>query len=410
MISMMHSLRSLDVQTPARRFLSYLTVGLVVVASGCVSTRPPATTSAPTSAGSSPAIRSDAASQSSEQIIAEWLQNRNVAEWILARVAAACWEVSQSNVSPQARFEVLELRANFGSSCISLMNGITPRSQIVGMTILSSMVHRVWVIEGQAASLFGSQSAPLEQALTQIQNGLLTECRRYCSEAEIASILKGVESWRAAHPGKLDATYLRFDTTTDEIARTLGNVGDDPRGLFGALDGRLYNAILLGERMMFQISRMPRLIEWHTEAAMAAVLAQQEVRQAVQSLKSFERLEPVLTSESDRVQSTLNAMPERLAAALVHQPEIVGLMQTSRDLDTRLGALEKTVETFDRTVAQLSDRLGVLGAATQPRSISLIAGEAMTAMLGPLRSIVFLLTGGVAVLLVLHAALRRWRS
>ena len=407
---MMHQPRSLDVETPVRRFLACLTVGIAVVASGCVSMRPPTATSAPTSAGSSPVIRSDAASQSSEQIIAEWLQNRNVAEWILARVAGACWDVSQATTSPEARFEVLELRANFGSSCMSLMNGITPRSQIVGMTILSSMVHRVWVTEGQAASLFGSQSAPLEQALTQIQKSLLIECRRYCSEAEITGILKGVESWRAAHPGKFDATYLRFDTTTDEIARTLGNVGDDPRGLFGALDGRLYNAILLGERMMFQISRMPRLIEWHTEAALAAALAQKEVGDAVQSLKSFERLEPVLTSESDRVQSTLNAMPERLAAALVHQPEIVGLMQTSRDLETRLGALEKTVETFDRTVAQLSDRLGVLGAATQPRSISMTAGEAMTAMLGPLRSIVFLLTGGVAVLLVLHAALRRWRS
>ncbi len=407
---MMHQPRSLDVETPVRRFLACLTVGIAVVASGCVSMRPPTATSAPTSAGSSPVIRSDAASQSSEQIIAEWLQNRNVAEWILARVAGACWDVSQATTSPEARFEVLELRANFGSSCMSLMNGITPRSQIVGMTILSSMVHRVWVTEGQAASLFGSQSAPLEQALTQIQKSLLIECRRYCSEAEITGILKGVESWRAAHPGKFDATYLRFDTTTDEIARTLGNVGDDPRGLFGALDGRLYNAILLGERMIFQISRMPRLIEWHTEAALAAALAQKEVGDAVQSLKSFERLEPVLTSESDRVQSTLNAMPERLAAALVHQPEIVGLMQTSRDLETRLGALEKTVETFDRTVAQLSDRLGVLGAATQPRSISMTAGEAMTAMLGPLRSVVFLLTGGVAMLLVLHAALRRWRS
>ncbi|MFZ9853610.1 MAG: hypothetical protein ACO3I0_00735 [Limisphaerales bacterium] len=38
------------------------------------------------------------------------------------------------------------------------------------------------------------------------------------------------------------------------------------------------------------------------------------------------------------------------------------------------------------------------------------AGEAMTAMLGPLRSIVFLLTGAAAALLLLHAVLRRWRG
>jgi|GEM_PF-1623900 len=153
----------------------------------------------------------------------------------------------------------------------------------------------------------------------------------------------------------MDVTFLRFNTTADEMARTVGNVGEDSGGLFGSLDGRLYNAILLGERMIFQLSRMPRLLEWHTEAALAAALAQQEVQAAVQSLKSFERLEPVLTSESDRFQSTLNGMPERLTEALVHQPEIVGLMQTSRDLVVRLGALENTAKTFDKTVSQLSE-------------------------------------------------------
>lgn len=59
-------------------------------------------------------------------------------------------------------------------------------------------------------------------------------------------------------------------------------------------------------------------------------------------------------------------MPERLTEALVHQPEIVGLMQTSRDLEVRLGALENTVETFDKTVSQLSERLGSLTAAAEP--------------------------------------------
>jgi hypothetical protein len=155
---------------------------------------------------------------------------------------------------------------------------------------------------------------------------------------------------------------------------------------------------------------MPRLLEWHGESALAAALAQQEVQDAVHSLKSFERLEPVLTSESDRVQSTLNALPERLTASLVQQPEIVGLMKTTRDLETRLGQLEDTVEAFDRTVAQLSDRLGVLGAAAEPKSVSVTAGEAMTAMLGPMRSIIFLLTGAAAALLLLHAVLRRWRG
>lgn len=102
-------------------------------------------------------------------------------------------------------------------------------------------------------------------------------------------------------------------------------------------------------------------------------------------------------------------MPERLTEALVHQPEIVGLMQTSRDLEVRLGALENTVETFDKTVSQLSERLGSLTAAAEPRSVSATAGEAMTAMLQPLRSIVLLLLGGAAGLILLHAALRRWR-
>lgn len=236
----------------------------------------------------------DASSQSAQQLIIEWVQNRNVAEWILARVAGACWEVSQKTASAEARFELLELRANFASSCMSMMNGITPRSQIVGMTILTEMVYRVWVVEGRGPTLLGAEAAPLEAALGEIRKGMLTECLRYCSQDEIDRILKGVESWREAHPGRMDVTFLRFDTTADEVARIVGNVGEDSGGLFGSLDGRLYNAILLGERMIFQLSRMPRLLEWHTEAALAAALAQQEVQAALQSLKSFERLEPVL--------------------------------------------------------------------------------------------------------------------
>ncbi len=403
---MMRLPRSIPISVEVRHWVAFLTVGMALVAGGCALSRPPSPT--PPSSFVSPL--SDASSQSSEQIITEWIQNRNIAEWILARVAGACWQVSQTKVSPEARFEVLELRANFGSSCMALMTGITPRSQIVCMTILSSMVHRVWVTEGQATALLGSQSAPLTQALDEVHKGMLVECRRYCSETEIESILKGVESWRATHPGKVDVTFLRFDTTLEEIARTLGNVGDPSSGLLGALDGRLYNAILLGERMIFQLSRMPRLLEWHAEAATAAALVQHEVQDAVHSLKSFERLEPVLTSESDRFQSTLNAMPERLTAALVQQPEIVGLMKTSRDLETRLGQLEDTVDTFDKTVTQLSERLGVLALAAEPKSVYVTVSEAMPAVLGPLRSIVFLLTGAGAALLVLHAILRRWRG
>ncbi|MFZ9853611.1 MAG: hypothetical protein ACO3I0_00740 [Limisphaerales bacterium] len=346
--------RHLHPAAGVRHSLALLLVGIAVLAGGCALSRP----ATPRSTGASRVVQPDASSQSSEQIITEWLLNRNIAEWILARVAGACWDVSQRTESAQARFEILELRANFGSSCMSLMNGITPRSQIVGMTILTEMVHRVWVTEGRLNALSGSEADPLEQALADVRKRLLIECRRYCTEEEVQRLGKGVETWRAAHPGKIDATFLRFDVTTDEIAKTLGNVGDDPKGLFGALDGRLYNAILLGERLMFQISRMPRLLEWHAEAALAATLAQQEVQDAAHSLKSFERLEPVLTSESDRVQSTLNSLPERLTASLVQQPEVVGLLKSSRDLEARLGQLEDTVETFDKTVAQLSDRLG----------------------------------------------------
>ncbi len=387
-----------------RARLAALVVGLTVLCAGCVSTRPQTPP-----AGSAPTVGEDASSQSAQQIIVEWIQNRNVAEWILARLAGACWDVSQKKASAEARFEILELRANYASSCMSMMNGITPRSQIVGMAILTEMVHRVWVVEGRAATLLGAEAAPLEAALGEIRKGMLTECLRYFSQEEVDRIMKGVESWRAAHPGRMDVTFLRFDTTTDEVAKTLGNVGDDPGGLFGSLDGRLYNALLLGERMIFQLSRMPRLVEWHTEAALAAALSQQEVQAAVHSLKSFERLEPVLTSESDRFQSTLNAMPERLTEALVHQPEIVGLLKTSRELEVRLGALENTVETFDKTVSQLSERLGSLTAAAEPGSVSTTAAEAMTAMLQPLRSMVLLLLGGAAGLILLHAALRRWR-
>ena len=389
-----------------RHFLTLLTVAFALLAGGCASARRPA----PASTNSVTPPRTDASSQSSEQIITEWIQNRNVAEWILARVAGACWQISGARVSPEARFEVLELRAHFGSSCMSLMNGITPRAQIVGMTILSTMVHRLWVVEGRASTLLGDQAAPLTEALTAVHDGLLIECRRYCTQKEVETLLSRVEAWRAAHPGKVDATFLRFDTTSDEVARTLGNVGEDSSGLFGTLDGRLYNAILLGERMMFQISRMPRLLEWHAEAAMAAALLQHEFQDAVRSLKSFERLEPILTSESDRFQSTLNGLPDRLTAALVQQPEIVGLMKTSRELETRLGQLEDTVETFDKTVAQLSERLGVLAAATEPKSVSGTFTEAMPAVLGPLRSLVFLSTGAGALLLILHAVLRRWRG
>ncbi|MFM7816763.1 MAG: hypothetical protein ACKPGI_07320, partial [Verrucomicrobiota bacterium] len=189
------------------RFLAALVMGFTVLCAGCVSTRPQTPP-----AGSAPAVGEDASSQTAQQLIIEWVQNRNVAEWILARVAGACWEVSQKTASAEARFELLELRANFASSCMSMMNGITPRSQIVGMTILTEMVYRVWVVEGRGTTLLGAEAAPLEAALGEIRKGMLTECLRYCSQDEIDRILKGVESWRAAHPGRMDVTFLRFDT------------------------------------------------------------------------------------------------------------------------------------------------------------------------------------------------------
>jgi len=117
--------------------------------------------------------------------------------------------------------------------------------------------------------------------------------------------------------------FIRFEAFADEYTRQLGrrrtSGGCSAGSREGAQPGNGWRTrpILL--------SRMPRLAEWHAEAAAANILARPDLTEALSALKRSAEVQQVLPEALkalEALDSRLAGMPAALAGAVGKQPEL----------------------------------------------------------------------------------------
>jgi hypothetical protein len=347
-----------------------------------------------------------------ERQVMKWAENEALVEWQVARLAASCNEVAATTQSPPARREALRLKAAYATSSYAILSGRNVLVQVLDFVAMAALTHQIWVEEGRAVSEFGAQAKPVEAAISVIRERTRTHSLTHISADELQEVEGMVRAWRKAHPGPVVVEFIRFEAFADEFASSVRNP-TDLGGLFGRIAGGAHNVELLGERALVLTSRMPRLAEWHAEAAAANVLAQPQVADAMTALKQLGELQRVLPDQLKTLHaldSRLASLPAELADAVAKQPELKEALARVEQTGQQIKALEGSVTTLDKSVTALATQLAQLASATQPASLQQLADKTSDAFLVRVRSLLLLGTACAATLLLLHALLRRWSS
>lgn len=340
----------------------------------------------------------------------QWLENEALIEWAVARLAAACNEVATATASSAARREALRFKAAFATSGYSIMSGRNPLVQVLDFVATAGLLHQVWIVEGRAASEFGTLAPPIEQALLDIRERARTHALTRMSANELRAVEEMVRTWREAHPRAGVVEFIRFEAFADEYTRQLGKT-PDLGGMFGRIAGGALSLEVLGERALILLSRMPRLAEWHAEAAAANILARPDLTEAlsaVRQLGEMQRVLPQALKALDALDSRLAALPAALAGAVGQQPELQEALAQVEQTGRKLNALEATVASLEKSVDALSAQLAQVNSSIQPAALQPLADGAVSALTRQARSLVLLATGCAAAIVVLHALLRRW--
>ena len=366
-----------------------------------------------------PAKPASAKNQEKEREISKWAINEALVEWQVARLAAACNEVATAG-SPTARREALRFKAAYATSSYAILSGRSPLVQTLDLVAMSKLTHEVWIEDGRAATEFGDHARSVTTAIRDITKRIRLHARSCLSGQELEAVEEMVLAWRKAHPGPVVVEFIRFEAFADEIAASRGKTAD-LGGMFGRIEGEASNVAYLGERALALTSRMPRLAEWHAEAAAANMLAQQDLATALTSIRQLGDLQRDLPEQLKLLDDHIAALPEQLkllddhiaalpmdlVGAATTQPELKEALAKTVQTMSRLESMETSILSLERSVTELGDHLGQLNLTTHPESLRKLADDTGGMVSSQGRALILLATACMAGLLLLHALLRR---
>jgi hypothetical protein len=380
--------------------------GLTIAAAVSLSAAPPSLSKSKQSASDGKTKTSSAGTASD---VAKWAATEALVEWQVARVAAACNEVADKTDSAAARREALRFKAAYATSSYAIQAGRSPLVQALDLAAMSKLIHGVWVDDGRAQEQFGAAAQPVISALVDIRKRSHSHSLTYLSERELDSVEGMVESWRKRHAGPIVGEFIRFEAFADELAAELGKI-EDLGGMMGRLAGEVNNATYLGERALLLTSRMPRLAEWHAEAAAANVLARQDIATALVSIGQLGELQRTLPDQIKILDSRLGTLPQELAGAVGEQPVLKEALEKAAAALRELAAVETSIRTLDRSVTELGTQVDRLGRNTHPSALQGVADDAGRHVWSHGSALILLASGCMACLLVLRAILHRWSN
>lgn len=341
--------------------------------------------------------------QDSQQF-ARWAANEALVEWQVARVATSCNAVATSATSPAARREALRFKAAYATSSYSVLAGRNSLVQTLDLVAMSHLTHLVWITERRAVSVFGNDATSFATAITDIHKRTRSHALKQISERELELVEDMVESWRSAHPGPMVVEFIRFEAFANEIAASLGH-SSDLGGMFGRIAGEARDAVLLGERALSLLGRMPRLAEWHAEAAAANVLTQPALAETLDSVRQLGQLHELLPQQIQVLDARLAALPKELTQSAA--PEIQKALGQVQGAVSQLEHMQGTLEGVDKSLALIGAQLNQLNDTTRPDELRQFADQAADRATKEGRSLILLATLCGAGLLLLQSLLRR---
>jgi hypothetical protein len=184
---------------------------------------------------------------------------------------------------------------------------------MLDLVVVTTLVSRVWVDDGRAVEVFGSERAEvLARALGHGRAEAWALAEQVLSAEQLKLLEDLIRDWRRDNPEMVRVTSVRFSNFaigrgTSTAAKVLA-----ARGWFANVDkaGRSVDeARVLTERMFYQLKRQPTLLRWELEAMKDALLATPEVETYLADVHR-------LTAQAQRLPADVAAEREAIVAAV----------------------------------------------------------------------------------------------
>ncbi len=351
-----------------------------------------------------------------EQIIQLYLANVLFGDWYLARLDAACDALARDAATPDARYEALHLKAIQGASVYSILTSPNPIVQVISLQSLIELTRLQWINEGKASATFGDQAKLLVDALDEIQQQCRANALGLISQEELNSIRESAQRWRIQNPKINDIEFIRFEDYVAELAHSLAQEeqSDFLSSVQSAING-MSETRLLGVRSLYLMSRFPRIFEWQMEAEMAFAAKRPETRSFLGDVARATRAVEDLQRQAAQLQAKLDSFPQKLADSLDSGPVLKQALTTAADgvargraATTQLATVEASLRDLSHTIDTLAQQFQQINRSYDRPLVEKMAQEGKLVASNEIRSLIYLSTGCIAGLIVLHALLRRW--
>src|SRR5262245_39735345 len=195
------------------------------------------------------------------------------------------------------------------------------------------------------------------------------------------------------------------------MARTLapGEQADLMSNLKAAAS-ELSDTRMLGERMVFLVSRFPRLVQWQVESQVAEVAMRGETRAVLADVSRLAGTAGEIHRQAEQMRGMLDEFPVNVAAAFSDQPLGKEAVATAKEAVVRteaavklLSSVETAVVGLDKAITSLAGQVDRINRAYDPVAVQKMADEGRAVAVKEARSLIFLITGCLVGLMGLHA-------
>ncbi len=178
-----------------------------------------------------------------------------------SRIGQAGVMVSQS-VGPEKQLPVLNQVLLYDSSAIDIATGRLPEVNLVDLIVFlelcSNALERYWIPE-----VFGPPGEVFTEAFARTRRDAWRTAGKVMDASLQQQLRNLITQWEAENPGQVRVEGVRFTDFSARAGKVAEEQAQQTRGLLASVQGATAaadQALLLGERAMFLVQRMPFLL------------------------------------------------------------------------------------------------------------------------------------------------------
>lgn len=270
------------------------------------------------------------------------------------RVTQAMYGAIEESPVDATSNHVMRMSLVYSSSAFDIATEPLPELGVLDMVVFLRL-GRQTTADYWVPKVLGERGRPLLRAFEESEKAFWPIADRILTPDQKAKLVAGIDAWRQEHPDQVRVEAVRFIDFAAQAGAVATARAEEARGLLAsvkAITATTDQAVLLGERGLFLVNRMPFLLRVQGRLGAREVLGDtaQTVGEFDTLAKSLQGLGPMVRELPRLIAATTEVVHEgrelvKEAQPLVPSAEDMARLQRAIDTSNRLVADSNTLVT-----------------------------------------------------------------